>query len=282
MRHFSGPGQYDTSEYFRGACEALDALGVSDLIVSPGDIDPVDHVEWTIQQHAGPAAVWLPVVGNHELPDAGTEPYPGANMDRLRSYDHPGTHLGPSGCVSTTYSFDYDNVHFVVLNEYCDSAGDTATQGDIGDHLYWWLAADLATTDKAHIFVFGHEPAYPQPDADNGRLRHQDDSLNQYAANRDRFWNLLAVEGVTAYICGHTHNYSAVQIDGVWQVDVGHARGLGDVGAPSTFVVFQVGDEVVRFETYRDDAAGGPYVLRHAGTLAWQRIYLPALMSPGD
>jgi len=188
-------------------------------------------------------------------------------MDWLRSYDYGAVNPGPPGCPETTYSFDYQNAHFVVLNEYCDAGGDTATSGDVPDHLYNWLAADLSATDKTHIFVFGHEPAYPQPDADNGRIRHLGDSLDQYPAHRDRFWNLLRDERVVAYICGHTHNYSAAQIDGVWQLDAGHARGRGDTGARSTFILVDVDPSGVTFRAYRDDANGGPYTLAHTGTL---------------
>jgi hypothetical protein len=31
---------------------------------------------------------------------------------------------------------------------------------------------------------------------------------------------------VTGYICGHTHNTSIAKINDVWQIDVGHARGI--------------------------------------------------------
>jgi hypothetical protein len=154
-----------------------------------------------------------------------------------------------------------------MLNEYCDTGGDTVTSGDVPDHLYDWLVADLSATDKTHIFVFGHEPAYPQPDADNGRVRHLGDSLDQYPANRDRFWNLLRDEGIVAYVCGHTHNHSAIEIDGVWQLDAGHARGKGDTGARSTFIMINVDANGVTFKTNRDDADGGPYTLAHTGTL---------------
>ncbi|TET54000.1 MAG: hypothetical protein E3J64_02675 [Anaerolineales bacterium] len=82
-------------------------------------------------------------------------------------------------------------------------------------------------------------------------------------------------ERVTAYICGHTHNYSAVNIDGVWQIDAGHARGLGDTGARSTFVLIQVDGPIVTYEAHRDDAAGGAYSLAHRGLLAGLRTYLP-------
>lgn len=267
QRWYSGPGTYDTSQYYRGACEAIAAVGETAFMVSPGDIDEVAGVHWTITQTLGVTYTWYPVVGNHELPGNGTEDYTGANMDYLRAYDYGAVNPGPSGCVSTTFSFDYENVHLVILNEYCDTGGDAVTDGDMPDHLYNWLVADLAGTAQEHILILGHEPGYPQPDADNGRMRHEYDSLNENPDNRDRFWELMESEGVAAYICGHTHNYSVVNIGGVWQVDSGHARGLGDTGARSTFVLIQVNGPIVTYEAYRDDAAGGAYSAAHRGLL---------------
>lgn len=132
--------------------------------------------------------------------------------------------------------------------------GDDVTSGDITDHLYDWLVTDLAQNRGDRLFVFGHEPAFPQPDADNGRLRHRGDSLDRFPQHRDRFWNLLREEELVAYICGHTHNTSVVAIDGVWQMDVGHARGMGDQDARSTFLIIQIDGEVVNYWMYRDDA----------------------------
>jgi hypothetical protein len=227
-------------------------------MVSPGDIDPPDNVNWTIEQVLGTAYLWYPVVGNHEEETA-------SDMVWLRAYDYDQNgagsppdivNVGPAACPETTYSFDYANAHFAVLNQYCDTGGDDVTSGDVPDYLYSWLVADLQATSKEHIFVIGHEPAYPQPDADNGRIRHVGDSLDQYPANRDRFWELLKTEGVVAYLCGHTHNYSAVRIDGVWQLDAGHSRGAGDTGAASTFIVVHVDGDRVTFDTYRDDHDG--------------------------
>jgi predicted phosphodiesterase len=278
-RNYTGPGVYDTSQYFRGAMEAIALQGGGDWMISPGDIDPPANSYWTITSTLGTDYLWYPAVGNHELPGAGSEAFYGANMDWLRSYDYDpngsGTppdivNIGPSGCPTTTYSFDYENAHFVMLNEYCDIGGDTATDGDIPDHLYEWLAADLAATAKPIIFVFGHEPAYPQPDADNGRLRHLGDSLDKYTAHRDRFWNLLKDERVLVYVCGHTHNYSIIQIDDMWQLDVGHARGAGDTGAPSTFVMIHVDGSIVTYDTYRDthDGVYDYADITHTGTLS--------------
>jgi len=271
MREFAGPGVYDSSHYFRGAVEAIASAGPGVFMVGPGDIDPPANVHWTITQSLGSSYPWFPIAGNHETETA-------EDMAWLRAYDYGAVNPGPSGCPETTYSFDYGNAHYVMLNEYCDTAGDTATVGDVPDHLYNWLVADLDATHQENIFVFGHEPAYPQPDAENGRLRHADDSLNQYPAHRDRFWNLLKSKRVVAYICGHTHNYSLVKIDGLWQMDVGHARGLGDNGARSTFSLVHVDGSRTTYETYRDDQNGGPYTLQYSGVLVdWEHIYLPAL-----
>jgi hypothetical protein len=292
MREYAGPGVYDTADYFRGAVEAIEALGGGAFLVGAGDIDPTTGVHWTITTTLDSRYLWYPVVGNHELPGAGNEPSLGTNMDWLRMYDYDangtGTppdivNFGPSGCPETTYSFDYGNAHFVVLNEYCDSGGDTITDGDVPDHLYDWLAADLAATGREHTFVFGHEPAYPQPDADNGRLRHVGDSLDKYPAHRDRFWDLLRSEGVVAYICGHTHNYSAVRIGKVWQLDAGHARGAGDTLAPSTFLMIHVDGGQVTFDVYRDDHDGiyDYDDIRHSGVLTPfpYRAFLPMIES---
>jgi hypothetical protein len=273
----SGHGERDTCEFFRGVCEAVGETGLDAFMISVGDVDPVGDVRWTIDGTLGASYLWYPVVGNHDLPGDGVEAHRGENMEWLRSYDYDSNgrgsppdvvNTGPKGCRETTYSFDFENAHFVVLNEYCNTGGDSVTKGLISYHLYNWLADDLAASDKPVIFVFGHEPAYPQPDRENGRLRHKYDSLNRYRASRDRFWRLLRDEGVTAYICGHTHNHSVVNIDGVWQVDAGHARGKADTGARSTFIRIHVGDNQVSYKTYRvspDDHC--EYLLTHSGAL---------------
>lgn len=265
MRNYAGPS-YDTFQYFRGTCEAIATVGPGAFMISPGDIDPPDNVKWTIEQHIGVDYLWYPVVGNHEEETA-------SDMTWLRAYNpvsNPLPHIvsmGPPNCEETTYSFDYGNVHFIVINEYYDGTSDTATSGDVPDPLYNWLVADIDATTQQHVFVIGHEPAYPQPDADNGRIRHLGDSLDQYPTNRDRFWNLLRDRGVVAYLCGHTHNYSIVQLDSVWQVDAGHCRGIGDTGARSTFIMVHVDGDQITYTTYRDDSSGGPYYPMHSGVL---------------
>lgn len=247
MRNYTG----NKIDHFRNTCEQLEFGGPGRFMVSPGDIDPPEKTLETIRKYIGKNYLWYPVTGNHE---AETTAY----MNWLREFNRGGNSLpkvvnsGPPGSIETTYSFDYGDAHFIVLNEYFDGSSDTGTDGDISDSLYSWLVDDLNMNTKPAILVFGHEPAYPQPDKESGRARHTTDSLNKYAANRDRFWSTLASYGVKAYVCGHTHNYSAFPINGVWQIDVGHARGTGDTGSRSTFVMFYLMDNGdMWFYTYR-------------------------------
>lgn len=283
MRNYSGPGDYDTPQYFRGALEAINALGVGAFLLTPGDMDPLTSVYWSITSTLGtpPGGVpWVPVIGNHELPGGGVEPSLGANVAWLNNYDQGVVNPGPSGCPKTTFSFDRPPAHFVALDLYCNEAGGydpTTTDADVPDFLYNWLVTDLQANTQPYVFVIGHEPAYVQPDADNGRLRHNGTSLDEHPAHRDRFWSLLQAEGVIAYLCGHTHNFSAVEIGGVWQIDAGHARGIGDPGAPSTFVQIQILPGSVRYLAYRDDGAGGVYTLRYSGQMMENGVYLPLM-----
>lgn len=254
MRSFAGEGLYDSALYYRGALQALQAVGGADFMIVPGDLDPTTGVDWTIDQTLGVDFPWYPVIGNHELPGQGSETTSGANLAWLQAYPLGSVNPGPAPCPTTTYSFDRPPAHFAVLNVYCDAAGPAVTVGDITGVLYDWLAQDLAATTQPYIFVVGHEPAFPQPDLDNGFINHLGNSLDQYPAHRDRFWSLLHERGVTAYLTGHTHTFSAVSIQGVWQIDAGHARGLGDLRAASTFLRVKIYPEWLILETYRANA----------------------------
>jgi hypothetical protein len=226
MRYTAKP-EYRNSQYFQGACEAIAKFGKGNFMVSPGDLDPPAAVGEVIDQVLGTDYPWYPVVGNHELEQPG-------DMEYLRALNREGTSLpnitrpGPTGSVETTYAFEWADHHFIVLNQYYDGTVDNGTDGDMGDQLLAWLETDLAQNTCKYIFVFGHEPLIAIPDMDNGRLRHQDDSLNKYPANSFKFLQLMKKYNVTAYICGHTHNASIAKINGIWQIDVGHARGIED------------------------------------------------------
>ena len=252
MREYSGAGFFDTSDYFRGTCEAIARVGKGDFMISPGDIDPPADVYYTISTYLGADYLWYPCIGNHESETP-------ADMDWLETFCTGLTNVinwGPASCPLTTYSFEWGKIHFAVINEYCDEFSNTGADGDVTDTIYDWLRADLERNTKPLVFVIGHEPAYPKHDVDCGRIRNVRASLDRNPANRDRFWQLLKEFGVLAYLCGHSHGYSAVEIDGVWQIDAGHCRGAGDTGAPSTFVTIEVKGQTVEMMAFRDTHDG--------------------------
>jgi hypothetical protein len=134
--------------------------------------------------------------GNHEIRNSGSEGVWQSIFNDLPSN-------GPAGETYMTYSFDYLNSHFVMLNT--DRAGSQHTVN------YDWLANDLAGTTADHIFVFGHEPAYPVGP-------HLGSSLDAYPDQRDAFWQLLIDHDVDIYFAGHEHLYDHIEVEGVHQV----------------------------------------------------------------
>jgi len=225
--------EYRNPKQFLGAVQAMKEVDAGSFMISPGDIDPPHTAREVLSQVLGEEYPWYPVVGNHELDEK-------SSIEWLRQYNKNGTTLpnivrkGPPGCEETTFSFDWANCHFVAINQYFDGKNDDGTDGNIVPELLMWLEKDLATTTKKHIFIIGHEPIIAIPDMDNGRIRHQGDSLDKYAENAFRFHQLMLKYNVKAYFCGHTHNTSYAKINGVWQIDVGHARGIEDNWSPNT------------------------------------------------
>lgn len=257
MREFGG-GEYQSSDYFQGTCEAILNVGKGSFMVSPGDIDPPQNVYATIRKVLGEDYLWYPVVGNHEAETS-------EDMTWLRNWGKKNipnlVRKGPENCQETTYSFDFGNAHFVILNEYCGGESDSQGDGDILDPLYNWLEKDLEENSKPFVFVFGHEPFISIPDYHNGRHRHQGDSLDAHSDNSHRFQKLLREHNVVAYICGHTHTFSYSIINGLPQLDAGHSRGIGDKRSRSTFIKILVGKQSCWAQVYRYGANGAPYAL---------------------
>jgi 3',5'-cyclic AMP phosphodiesterase CpdA len=272
MRNFAADGEW--SKNFSGACEAIKEVGAGSFMISPGDLDvhPPSAVREMIDKVIGDDYPWYPVLGNHD-------PESPSTMGYLREYSKAVPNVvnrGPEGCEETTYSFDYGDAHFVVLNQYYDGVRDWGLKGDVVPELLEWLEADLEATAKSRIFVFGHEPLIPMPDMDNGRLRHQGDSLDENPENAFAFHQLLMKHGVDAYVCGHTHGTSYAKINGLWQLDPGHARGLEEASyADQMYAAIEraieegrnrgIGEAKSLRQLYRDDEYHIDYWFKYLG-----------------
>jgi predicted phosphodiesterase len=248
---WAGGENYFHNDYFKGVCEAIKQHNV-DFMIVPGDFTTPSEINWTITQVFGNDFLWYPVIGNHEIE---ISTYLETAKSLIRKL--PDLNPGPSGSEAI-YSYDIENVHFSCLNLYYNGYSDRGrgTDADVCDALYEWLEQDLTNTNKPIKLVFGHEPAFPKPDKDCGRIRHAGVCLDEYPAHRDRFWELLKSHDVVAYVCGHTHGHSAIKVDGVWQIEVGHSQGKNDTRAPSTFMIVEVKNNQVHFNVYRDTHDG--------------------------
>ncbi|MDQ6422904.1 phosphodiester glycosidase family protein [Paenibacillus sp. LHD-117] len=122
----------------------------ADLLIHAGDL--VDHGHEQEQWNMWFGAVQdllldytlQTVVGNHEV--TGTN----GTGDYLAHFNNPQN--GPQAAMGSTYSFDYDDTHFVMLNS------DTSLEG-LREQAEW-LKQDLAATDKKWKVAVFHQGPY--------------------------------------------------------------------------------------------------------------------------
>ncbi|MHC4639480.1 MAG: metallophosphoesterase family protein [Planctomycetota bacterium] len=195
-----------------------------------------------LKEEFGNDVVWYPGMGNHEFNSKGTELqwFREYYQDNLRTKVTP----GPKGCEETTYSWDYENAHFVQLNMYWD--GEEYGKGGFSEAIMKWLEDDLEKNTKPVVFVIYHRPAWP-----NGR------GGKNSPKNWERFLKLLNDKKVVAGLCADTHTYGRYQVDGdwekyTWEVDAGNAGRISHGNKLQTFVDITVtSDDRVIFETWQ-------------------------------
>ncbi len=169
-------------------------------------------------------------IGNHEV----RTPKDEASFKEIFSYLPQN---GPEDEKGLTYTFDYDSVHFVILDTDRWYYGDTSTTKD--DHPDWhkfhhpeWLEKDLKQAwenGAKRIFVGGHEMFFPV----GGHLRDglanlgrhftypPDSTAKAHLAAHHRLWKILVDNNVCAYLSGHEHIYAREKVDGVYQIIAG-------------------------------------------------------------
>ncbi len=128
---------------------------------------------------------------------------------------------GPDGLNTDqsrlSYSFDYANMHFAVINT--DPVGAEASAPT------QWLAADLAAArarGAKKIFVFGHKPAYTYNYSTGIAVTCAGlDATATTTVKRNAFWDVIESNNAI-YFCGHEHVYNISQPrGGAYQVIVG-------------------------------------------------------------
>ncbi|WP_433933795.1 DNRLRE domain-containing protein [Sorangium cellulosum] len=135
--------------------------------------------------------VW-PTFGNHEglSSDSPTQTGPYYTAYVLPAAGQAGG--VPSG-TEAYYSYDYANVHFVVLDGYGSSRYSTGAMAA-------WLTADLAATDQDWIIAYMHFPMYTKG-------THDSDEDWLIIEHRENLAPILDAGGVDLVLAGHSHNY---------------------------------------------------------------------------
>jgi 3',5'-cyclic AMP phosphodiesterase CpdA len=107
-----------------------------------------------------------------------------------------------------SYSFDYDNAHFVVLNNAFAQCFDAAQ--------FAWLKKDLAANQKAHIFVFMHRPVFDPSEIYEGYVMSGREVVEELMA-------LFKKYKVGYVFAGHIHGFSRTDREGVRYIVTGGA-----------------------------------------------------------
>ena len=121
-----------------------------------------------------------------------------------------------------SYSFDYKQSHFVILNT--DPVGAEATAP------LNWLGRDLAAArarGSKHLFALGHKPAIPAPANDGLR-------------NGGSMWSLLEANHAEAMLAAHNHLYYRIQMPPYhpWQLIAGNGGSPLDASASPNKLFF--------------------------------------------
>ena len=129
------------------------------------------------------------------------------------------THKGSDYYIPSLYSFDYNNVHFVMVNsEIPNDAQDLLFGGaDVYDFVKGWMTRDIDKSTKKWKIVAMHEMPFTIITADkiksfldNNKEARGGSRINTDVKSGDTYWvsKLMEEKGIRLCIGGHKHTYS--------------------------------------------------------------------------
>jgi len=135
--------------------------------------------------------VWS-TLGNHDghSADSGTQSGPYYDIFEFPTAAEVG---GLASGTEAYYSFEYGNIHFVVLDSY-------ETDRSPGGNMLQWLESDLAMNDRPWVIAFFHHPPYTKGS-------HNSDTEGRLIDMRQNALPILEAWGVDLVLTGHSHTY---------------------------------------------------------------------------
>ena len=148
--------------------------------------------------------VLWPTLGNHDghSADSATQSGPYYDIFTLPTQGEAGG--VPSG-TEAYYSFDYGNIHFIVLESF-------ETDRSVTGPMLTWLQQNLAATTQPWVIAFWHHPPY-------SKGSHDSDVDIEMVQMRENALPILEAGGVDLVLTGHSHSYErSFLIDGHYGV----------------------------------------------------------------
>ncbi len=177
--------------------------------------------------------VW-PTLCNHDGRSADSATQSGVYYDILSLPTLGEAGGSPSG-TEAYYSFDYSNIHFIVLDSFGTDRSPTGA-------MMTWLQNDLMVHDQPWVVAFWHHPPY-------SKGSHDSDTEIRLIDMRANALPILEAGGVDLVMTGHSHVYErSFLIDGHYgnsdsfnathQIDPGDGRvtGTGPYEKPGDFI----------------------------------------------
>lgn len=158
-------------------------------------------------------------LGNHDGHSATSSSNPGSSTGPYYDIFTFPTAAEAGGLSSGTeayYSYDYANIHFIVLESH-QLYNDAAQIA--------WCTLDMQATTQDWIVAIFHHPPYTKGS-------HNSDSETQLVAMRNTFLPILEDNGVDLVLSGHSHSYErSYFINGHYGVSSTFNSGTHTVGA---------------------------------------------------
>jgi hypothetical protein len=136
--------------------------------------------------------VFWSTIGNHDEHSVNLSSQTGPYFD-IYSFPKNGEAGGLASGTEEYYSYNYGNVHFIVLSS---ENGDLTTNGT----MLTWLNNDINNTLQDWIIAYWHHPPY-------SKGSHDSDVSSRETKMRENALPILEAAGVDMVLCGHSHSY---------------------------------------------------------------------------
>ena len=134
-------------------------------------------------------------LGNHDGYTANSNAQTGPYYD-IFSFPTNGESGGVASGTEAYYSFDYGNIHFIVLDSYESGRW-------VGSPMYLWAQNDIQNTTQDWIIAFWHHPPYSKGSHDSDDPQYDQNLIDM----REIFLPMLEDNGVDLVLSGHSHSY---------------------------------------------------------------------------